>query len=713
MALDIIRGNITQIHPTNDLIENLQKIITEEDEATLYLGYPLTANADSKITIDALLMSREKGLIAFVFPRGSVEIEHLKEEQDTLYYHLDYNFKKYPSLRKGRGLSFDPVVISWLPISDELVEEGYIFSDASKIERDIEELTEFDSSIYPRLSEALQKVSNIKPRKKRENVNSETSRGGVIKKIEAEIANLDRWQKKAALEIPDGPQRIRGLAGSGKTIVLALKAAYLHSEHPEWKIAVTFYTRSLAQQYEDLIIQFCNEFTGEKPNWDNLHIVHAWGTNQEPGIYSIASSLYNVLPVNYSNAQAKYGRKDAFEGICNDLTQYFGKDNSPIYDAILIDEAQDLPQPFFKICHQIIKYPKRIIWAYDELQNLNETIMPSVEDMFGVDQNGNLNISLESKEDEAQRDIILPVCYRNPPWTLSLAHSIGFGIYRNKSKVQMFDDLGVWEDIGYKVEAGSLEYGSEVTLARKIEAAPSYFRNLITPQDSVYAKSFVSESEQYKWIADQIEINLTQDELDPDDILVIFPDAYYSKSEYVSFRSFLLQKQINSVLVGVNTNRDIFRVQGSVSCSGIYRAKGNEAPMVYVVNSNYCAEGPELIKLRNILFTAITRSRGWVRICGVGEYMDLLQEEINKCISENHFQLKFTVPTLEELQQLRRIHRERTEEELKKHHELQGNVKNIIAEIESGDFDLEMIPELEALLNLVKQSKQRINDEEI
>ena len=68
-------------------------------------------------------------------------------------------------------------------------------------------------------------MASIKPQKKRENVKIEGSRGDTIKKNEKEIANLDHWQKKAALEIVDGTQRIRGLAGSGKTIVLALKAA--------------------------------------------------------------------------------------------------------------------------------------------------------------------------------------------------------------------------------------------------------------------------------------------------------------------------------------------------------------------------------------------------------------------------------------------------------------------------------------------------------
>lgn len=65
------------------------------------------------------------------------------------------------------------------------------------------------------------KISSMKPKKKRGGVQRENSYGGIIKKIEAEIANLDEWQKKAAFEIPEGPQRIRGLAGSGKTVVLA------------------------------------------------------------------------------------------------------------------------------------------------------------------------------------------------------------------------------------------------------------------------------------------------------------------------------------------------------------------------------------------------------------------------------------------------------------------------------------------------------------
>src|SRR5437588_9874181 len=103
-------------------------------------------------------------------------------------------------------------------------------------------------------------------------------------------------QKQAAIESPDGPVRIRGLAGSGKTIVLALKAAYLHTQHPEWTIAVTFWTRSLYQQFEDLIRRFTFEYLMDEPDWEKLRILHAWGGGGREGVYSQIASHCGITP---------------------------------------------------------------------------------------------------------------------------------------------------------------------------------------------------------------------------------------------------------------------------------------------------------------------------------------------------------------------------------------------------------------------------------
>lgn len=70
-------------------------------------------------------------------------------------------------------------------------------------------------------------------------VGDKSTLGGLLEKLEIEIAIFDKKQKFAAITQIDGPQRIRGLAGSGKTVVLAMKAAMIHLRNPEAKILIT------------------------------------------------------------------------------------------------------------------------------------------------------------------------------------------------------------------------------------------------------------------------------------------------------------------------------------------------------------------------------------------------------------------------------------------------------------------------------------------
>jgi len=119
-----------------------------------------------------------------------------------------------------------------------------------------------EKGLYEATLSAIQSISTIRKSRTKRIVERIDSRGGKLKKLEDSIATLDNIQGKAVIETVVGVQRIRGLAGSGKTIVLALKAAYLHAQHPEWRIAVTFNTRSLKGQFHRLINTFSIEQTG-------------------------------------------------------------------------------------------------------------------------------------------------------------------------------------------------------------------------------------------------------------------------------------------------------------------------------------------------------------------------------------------------------------------------------------------------------------------
>jgi superfamily I DNA and RNA helicase len=76
----------------------------------------------------------------------------------------------------------------------------------------------------------------------------------------------------------------------------------------------------------------------------------------------------------------------------------------------------------------------------------------------------------------------------------------------------------------------------------------------------------------------------------------------------------LSDHSVSAHLVGVTTTRDEVFQPNSVAITHIFRAKGNEAPMVYVVHAEFCQIGFELSRKRNILFTGMTRSRAWVRL---------------------------------------------------------------------------------------------------
>lgn len=264
--------------------------------------------------------------------------------------------------------------------------------------------------------------------------------------------------------------------------------------------------------------------------------------------------------------------------------------------------------------------------------------------------------------------------------------------------------MDLWEDIGYQIVSGTLDYNQDVTIKRKVSATPQYFNELIDKEDAIITKCFDNDFEQYEWVAQEILKNIQDDELDPDDILVVFPNAYCAKSQYSNFRDILLNKGINSILAGVNADRDTFKFEGCITCSSIYRAKGNEAPMVYIVNADYCTCGAEMITLRNTLFTAITRSRAWVRICGVDAEMNLLATEINKCIS-NNYELKFRIPTKEELDKMRLIHRDRTEAEKKELKETQKMIKKLTETLQKGEPDPASLPGISTLLRVLGVSE--------
>ena len=111
--------------------------------------------------------------------------------------------------------------------------------------------------------------------------------------------------------------------------------------------------------------------------------------------------------------------------------------------------------------------------------------------------------------------------------------------------------------------------------------------------------------------------------------------------------------------------------------------------MVYVINAQDCnLPATNLASTRNQLFTAITRSKSWIRVLGIGYWMDALIEEFNTS-KEADFALRFIYPTAEQRENLRIVHRDMGTEGQEPLDVHQREVQQLLADWEAGNVPAE------------------------
>lgn len=131
------------------------------------------------------------------------------------------------------------------------------------------------------------------------------------------IRVMDRQQEAFAKSLGDGHRVIRGVAGSGKTLLLVYRARLLARLHPTQRFLLTCYTRALAGQLRALL--------GHLPNVDVVH-------------------LDRLMADAIKGAGLKHpGYRDDESGdrVAEVAVQALSRGAGSRYRAVLIDEAQD------------------------------------------------------------------------------------------------------------------------------------------------------------------------------------------------------------------------------------------------------------------------------------------------------------------------------------------------------------------------------------
>ncbi|AZU61949.1 3'-5' exonuclease [Neobacillus mesonae] len=153
-----------------------------------------------------------------------------------------------------------------------------------------------------------------------------------------DIKTMDLHQENLAKQIGDKNRLIRGVAGSGKTIILASRAKMLSKQNPDWKILILCYNISLANAIQQMIVHMLNEpedlfdFDAAEKEVQNQNIIvrnfHSW--------------LKNDLKIK------EYQLPEIIEKIEK------GETILPTYDAVLIDEGQDFGADWLRLVSLLI-----------------------------------------------------------------------------------------------------------------------------------------------------------------------------------------------------------------------------------------------------------------------------------------------------------------------------------------------------------------------
>lgn len=639
----------------SNLLYKKLSVEVDDDDAYLYYRYLLEGGETKADKIEArmLLLSPKYGLYVFDTDSNGEITSEVENKMDVLYSEMTNRMLRFSELKAKRGqvkYDINTVLVGSVSLedgeNDQLIQcKVDDIPELLMVSRPVESI---DIDAFNTIRAALSGSAGVKQKKDRE-IQRKDSMGGILTDIENHLASFDIDQTQAYDIDVDKPQRIRGLAGSGKTVILTYKAAKFHAEHPEATILYTYYTKPLGGSIHDGIERAFKSYgKNKKVDWSKITICHGWGSSSYEGVYSKACDDNGYVPMSFGEAAMAAGKKNAFSYVCANLLK---KELQPQYDLILIDEGQDFPKEFYQLCYRLCK-TNRICWAYDEFQNIFDTTIQNERDTFGYDQEGRPLVDFGDNFNGLQ-DIALKRCYRTPRISLISAFSLGLGVY-NKRVLQRLESNHQWEALGFEVVEGESKTGNKMVIKRPEKNTPSYSNDRFK-DDSLHCYKFGNFHDECRAIAQMVEKYIKEEECLPTDVCVICIDRK-SVGSYLNQISILLGNVgIKSYMLLDSSTTDFFK-EGHVTLSTVNKAKGNECGAVIICGVDAVFDNPNNVVMRDMLFTSMTRTKGWLTLTGCSDSMDLLTAEYQE-LKNHNYELHFVQPSKQDTKNIENVSR--------------------------------------------------------
>lgn len=154
---------------------------------------------------------------------------------------------------------------------------------------------------------------------------------------------MDREQERLAEHLNWGYRVIRGVAGSGKTLILISRARHLHRHWPHLRILLVTFNRVLASALEAWAVGRGLDSTGP-----NLLV-----RNIDRLPYYVVETLPRERLAKGGGAADFDARVKQAVGLAERL------DDSRRFDVVLVDEAQDFDHLRLDLCYELLKSQRR------------------------------------------------------------------------------------------------------------------------------------------------------------------------------------------------------------------------------------------------------------------------------------------------------------------------------------------------------------------
>jgi superfamily I DNA and RNA helicase len=434
-----------------------------------------------------------------------------------------------------------------------------------------------------------------------------------------EMVTLDKYfsrEQQELCRLPAGehPRLIRGVAGSGKTVVLAEMVARLvkrrmvqpddmfSSPSSKPRIAVVCFNRSLVQFLQRKIRDSYKQLTLESLPSDVVTITHfnglLWHLINNEGI---SIKYISVKQVDNNAQRAKMYREQ--------LAQFAAQNRewheAILFDAIFVDEGQDFESDEYGLLLDLIKpHPqtgeKPLIIFYDDAQNLYARLRPNWKHV-GIDV---------QRGDRAR---VMKECFRNTREIVELAFNILLG---SQAPPNMRVQTRTYADVNFLKQGGLVEeHGDHF----RVRFAERTFRKPTV-------NKFRYRSEEKEWIASEVVRLVDEEQVRPEDILILF----HRSQDFEDLPNVIAAKAKNGAVKGFvqpyaqNPDRDqyIFR-EGHLTISTTHGAKGYDAQIVFVA-------GTDLFDLENegraSFYVGATRAKMMLYVTGLNGPGNLIAE---------------------------------------------------------------------------------------